>query len=46
MQKKLKKNINFFVRKGAKQIKIKVPNTTPIEKVKANINKKAEDAEL
>ena len=40
-----KKTINFFVRKGAKQIKIKAPNTTSIEKVKANISKKVEAAE-
>ena len=40
-----KKTIKFFVRQGAKQIKIKAPNTTLIEKVKANISKKIEAAE-
>ena len=40
-----KKTISFYVRKGAKQIKIKAPNTTSIEKVKANISKKVEASE-
>ena len=38
-----KQTISFYVRRvGAKQIKIKAPNTTSIEKVKTNISKKLE----
>ena len=40
-----RKIINFHVRKGAKQIKIKSPNTTPIEKIKSNIANKIQKKE-
>ena len=40
-----RKIINFHVRKGAKQIKIKSPNTTPIEKIKSNIANKMQKKE-
>ena len=45
LKKPEKKNVNFHVRKGGQQIKIKAFNTTLVEKIKNNLGKKFETDE-